>query len=847
MLKKPGTEKMYYFSDKLQKQLARIPGYPLTVVEAPSGFGKTTAIREYLRENLPPEAREYWYTCLGESPAVAWKGICELLANANQEIAANLKSLELPTMDTLLYMMAILREFECERETYLVIDNYHLVDFDIHRELMSVFAMHTSPNLHIIFITQQLGLNQHFSIHDANIHTISAPAFFFDRQGTASLFRMEGIRLGESELESVFMSTDGWVSALRLQIINYEQTGSFNYSADVEQLVETAIWNRLAPKEKDFLLAVSVMESFTARQAAVMTGAEPLCVNIRELLRTNDFIRYFPEKGVYTIHSILLDYLRNRFYYHQPEEFQKRTLRLAGQACAGASQYCDAAKFFYTIRDFDAILSLPFTHAYLDRQKENHPPETTVRILAQCPDEIKCRYPQAMLLFGYCMLMHGQAEAYGDICRILERVIGQGDGSSPQALREIEGEYLLLRSFDAYNDLNRMREGQASAYKALGGPSKMLPLDFAFAFGATSLLSAHWRAPGTLDDTLRDMDEYMAQHARLTQGHGSGAESVLRAEAMLARGEDDEAEILCHKALYNARSHRQTGICMCAELLLARIAILRGDAQGYLNALENIGRCAQESDNLYILRMADICLSTLSLLLGSTDGVAGWIRDVTYMRQALYAPVVPLAQSIHSHALLTEKRHNELLGIAQSAMDMAAGMHYLMPQVHERIFLALAKRASGNAAGAREHLQKALMLALPDKVYLPFAGHAGMEELISDLMANSCALKNTGQRTGPPDAQALAPADMAEGLAAVRELCRRQKAGVAAVNKALLQTKSPLTPREREIARLARDRLSAREIAQRLYIAETTVRATLRSVYSKLGVHSKAELNQKEF
>ncbi len=40
-------------------------------------------------------------------------------------------------------------------------------------------------------------------------------------------------------------------------------------------------------------------------------------------------------------------------------------------------------------------------------------------------------------------------------------------------------------------------------------------------------------------------------------------------------------------------------------------------------------------------------------------------------------------------------------------------------------------------------------------------------------------------------------------------------------------------------AQLARDRLSAREIADKLYIPETTIRTTLRNVYSKINIHSK--------
>jgi LuxR family maltose regulon positive regulatory protein len=55
---KYNRSKTYCFSDKLKRQLDQMPYYPLTIVEAPSGFGKTTAVREYLKENLAPDAQE---------------------------------------------------------------------------------------------------------------------------------------------------------------------------------------------------------------------------------------------------------------------------------------------------------------------------------------------------------------------------------------------------------------------------------------------------------------------------------------------------------------------------------------------------------------------------------------------------------------------------------------------------------------------------------------------------------------------------------------------------------------------------------------------------------------------
>ena len=52
----------------------------------------------------------------------------------------------------------------------------------------------------------------------------------------------------------------------------------------------------------------------------------------------------------------------------------------------------------------------------------------------------------------------------------------------------------------------------------------------------------------------------------------------------------------------------------------------------------------------------------------------------------------------------------------------------------------------------------------------------------------------------------------------------------------------PLTDREREVATLAADRLSSKEIAERLHLSPRTVDNHLQRIYGKLGVSSRSEL-----
>ncbi len=842
-----------YLSDKLKNQLAQISHFPLTVVEAPSGFGKTTAVREYLKETLPESAKQYWYTCLSENPSVSWGGICDLLSNVSNQISKNLKKLGFPTLDTLINISACFKDFSCLEETYIVVDNLHMIKSDILHELMSIFAMHESPNLHTIFITQHLGKKAQITFHNTYIHTIESSAFFFDKDSTANLFKMEGIHLNDDELNCVYTSTEGWISALRLQISNYKQNGSFDYTADIDHLVEIAIWNKLTPELKTCLVSLSVMDSFTARQAAIMLGEETLPDHIKDLLKYNDFIRYFPREKIFVMHGILQNYLRNQFYQYRTEEFKKHVLKTAGQCCIAESDFFTAAQFFFEVRDFDAILSTPFNGTYLINKRESNMIKFLVEVINECPEETMCKYPFVLLLFSYLFWMDGIYECYHKLYRLVDLVIkGNPVGLSKEELQLLKGEFLLLKSFTIYNDIKKVKELQKTAYELLGGSSRFRLNEIPITLGATSVLSMVWREPGGLDEALADIQSNLPYHFKLTHGQGFGADSALHAEIMLMRGDDLQAEILCHKALYQARSKQETCICLCAEQVLARIAILRGDVDGFFTSLENIKGYAKESSNLYVLRMVDICLSVISVVLDTTDMVAKWFGDAESISKKVYARAVPYVNILYSHLLIRKKQHAELLGLADNANSTAKEMNYLFPQVYSFIFKAGVCYTSGREREALENLEEAFVLALPDKIYMPFAQFIYM----GDILSKAHIYPSTRSETPNPD-ETENPAPFSKILETIpgwkadidkiMTLFNRYHKGRNIILNALYQVKSPLTPREREVAVLAKDRLSHKEIAEKLYISRATVRTILYNAYSKLGIHSKTELYNIDF
>jgi DNA-binding CsgD family transcriptional regulator len=101
------------------------------------------------------------------------------------------------------------------------------------------------------------------------------------------------------------------------------------------------------------------------------------------------------------------------------------------------------------------------------------------------------------------------------------------------------------------------------------------------------------------------------------------------------------------------------------------------------------------------------------------------------------------------------------------------------------------------------------------------------------------------------DARAVELLDQASDLFdAIGANTRRQESDVARSalsrrgrkSKRQAETAIPLTAREHEVARLAADGLSARDIAGQLFIGKRTVETHLANVYIKLDVKSRLEL-----
>lgn len=817
------NKKAYCFPKLLVGQLAQILSYPLILVEAPSGFGKTTALKAYLESDISRAANVYWYTCLGEPVHKAWESICNILSPVDNDTVIKLQSLGVPCKNNLYELIELIRKISCQQKTVLVIDNYQLVRNEYFDALDHAFFNGFNPNFHVVVITQPpKKKNVVNTLHQAHRLTIDRTYFFFSKEDTSLFFRQSGIRLSDKELNRIWQNTEGWVAALCLQKKNYELRGAFGTAVGIDGLLETAVWNRMSSQEQDFLLSLSLFDCFTLKQVLIMLDADALPDFSNDLLTMNDFIRYDERTDSYFFHSLLHDYLKNHLEKRKATAFGKSVYLRAGAAYAATSQNYKAALCYYEINDFERLLSLPFECSELDEWVGFGSDQLVANIIKNCPENVLLNYPKILIVFAFEMFMQGQHELFETLCRIIMQTLTEeNEKLQPGEFEQLSGEYALMTSLTKFNHIALMSEEQKKAYHLLGGASKLLTFTDGWTMDAPSVVYLFWRESGALKQELQCMDECMPYYYKVSGNHGMGGEIAMHAEALLLSGDHTGAEILCHKALYVADRKAQSSVCHCAEMCLLRIAIFRGDTVLFEQIITSMEKRTLSAGNTRSRYIQALIKGFVFVQLDLADGVESWLLEPLEHERLLYTTAVPFGQVVYAGYLIASRQYAKLIGISELFINRAEAQGFLLARIYQYIYLAIAFLNTNQAEKASEQLNLALKFALPDAVYLPFAENA---RLLGPLLNPALSAVH---------------GDINEKI---HNLVCRQNAGVEKIKKHLAAGSLGLTPREKEIAMLAKEGKTNKEIGARLFISAETVKMTLKKIYKKLGIHSRVQL-----
>ena len=818
--KRPNSRSLF-FSDRLTEVLNQIPQVPLTVLEAPMGYGKTTAIQAYVART---GAKALWTTVGENSAARFWEDFCGVFAELDRECARKLAEFGLPADGKSRREVGDLIANRQDADPVLfVIDDYHLLDgSDVH-ELIGSLVRQRIPGFHIVIATRMVSLDLLAELTLKGLAQHITQSFFeLSPSEIVKYYQRCGVRLKVSEAELLHSFTEGWISALYLCLLGFLQEGRFEKPANLQELLAKTVYRPLTDELKDFLVCVSVFDSFSLPQARFMWQHDNAASLLKLLVAQNAFIRCDSRRQTYQLHNIFAGYLREQFGT-LPAEKQRDTWLAAGEWHLTVADYPAAMQCFHQAGHYDRLLSALELDKGNSINAENQ--ATILGYFTECPVEVRQTHLGAGLVYARELLISGEFELFAAHCGDLEQGIGR-IADRPTRNR-LAGELELVYMIAKYNDIAAMSGHVHRAAGLLAEPSGLCDPDTPWTFGSPSILYMFYRESGALAWETQELAAAMPLYCKLTAGHGLGADSIMQAEWHYYRGDFDNAEIVGHKAFREAELGRQTGNVICALFLQSRLAMARGDLARVLHWLDEIRLAARTGRQPLYQHTAELCEGFVFGQLRQTDRIAPWLGAGDFSASRFGQPVQACFAMIFSRILLITGQERKLLGLADYLLETAVAGSNRISEIYIAIHLAAANERLLRRHEALSLTKRALVMALPDGVVMPFVENADYVMPLIEELGRVPEFHDVAAR--------------------ILDLSRRYRQAGIALSAAMDggSSNSDLTAREREIALLAADGLTNREIGAGLNISENTVKTLLKRIFEKIGVNSRALLKER--
>jgi len=832
----------------------------VTVVSAPAGSGKTVLLRSWVGEAGLTE-RAAWVP-VGrdeQDPQQFWLAVLDALRETSAGSALVRELTAAPDLDGWAITERLLADLAPLGERlWLVIDDVHELGSDEARLQLELLVMRAPPQLQFVLATRRdVRLGLHRLRLEGELTEIRASDLRFSLSETRALFQAGGVQLSESALGKLHERTEGWAAGLRLAALSLaghpdpdrfaaEFSGS---ERTVAEYLLAEVLDRQGEEVRQVLLRTSVLERVNGELADLLTGESGRERMLHELEEANAFVVSLDAaRSWFRYHHLFADLLELELRRTEPNQVA-RLHQLAAGWFAGHGFAVEAIRHAQAARNWELagrVLADAWPGLYLGGQ------EATVHaLMAGFPAGVRAADAELAAVAAADELAQGSlatAERYLDLAE-------QGSAAVPAGrrgqARVLLGVVRLLVAGRSGNFPARVEQAQRLLAAAEAPEAARLGLGDELRALALAEIGDSETWVGRLDQAESHLEHAVALARRIGRPYIEFMGLVYRAEIELSRWLPRAAE-LGRQAIDLAERHGWTG-----DLFAGFASMTLGSALAWQGRLDEAEAWVQRAERIFRAEANPAAAMGGYYVRGQLELGRGRAADALAAFRAAerLAGPHPLARPLRAwllHTLVrlgdTERAERALAGlgerdrdrgemrIASAALrlaqhDPSAAVAVLAPVLDGSVrvgwrswlveaFLleAIARDALGDPAAAGRALERALDLAEPDGALLWFLLHPApglLEGLARQGTAHAALLAQivdllAGRRPVSPPAGPRPPLE-------------------------------PLTGSEIRVLRYLPTHLSAPEIASQLSVATSTVKTHLRSLYAKLGAHSRAE------
>lgn len=442
----------------LKKKLAKLPEYSLIAIIAGAGYGKTTALVQYLSDQKLPVG---WYNPGPEDDHVY--SFSSYLAGAINSLLPGLKEWYFDKTATeekfdwkaaFSILMAGIEFFGgADVAGILVIDDWQYVQTDTEIRLFFDRFLACCPSgIHVVIISREpTSLPEVERLRaKGGVLDITSSDLTFGLCEIEELFgKAKSLPIGKPEIQKIFEFTEGWIIAIKLLANQWQwRLERFTDTLGVEtsdldglfEYLAQDVLGRQTPQLQEFLLKTALVESFTLSFCKEFFGFERSTPLLNTALKKGLFI-YRIGQGVYRYHTLFREFLCREAelklpdlpalyskigYYYWKGENAERALHflILGEQWEKAEEIlCEVGRRWVS-SGRDRLL-----HGYLEQLPHEHRQHPKICLALGDAARFACYYDQAVKwykkagqhfqkqqdLIGWSQSCRGIGEAYLDI------------------------------------------------------------------------------------------------------------------------------------------------------------------------------------------------------------------------------------------------------------------------------------------------------------------------------------------------------------------------------------------------------------------------------------------------
>jgi LuxR family maltose regulon positive regulatory protein len=862
---------------RLLELAAQVQEKRLSLVKAPSGFGKTSLAITWAGPLARTGHRVAWFSIDkdDDEPSQFLFYLCHALRHACGEVGR--PALGLLQEATLIRPQTVLSSLvndlaEVDDEICLFLEDYHWVTDTAIHDAVRFLLQRAPPHFHLIIITR---LEPPLPVAELRAQNklleIDAAALRFTLEETQQFFECEGLgRLTPTELRLFHERAEGWPAVLRIVASTVSQSKETigQYARELSGTLRpirdylAEMIDRLPRDMAIFMLRTAILDRFSAPLCQAVTQYASAQQCLESIAGSQMLLVPLDHEGRwYRYHTLLVEYLRQRLEAELGPDTAPLHQR-AAQWYAAQEQWTDAVRHAIMAGDKEqAAIWIANCAMELVRQGDLLTLLSWQRLfpIMQRPIKLKLaiawgmalavRLDEASLLLAEVEDDLADERSSENATLVAERTairacaIALGDDSH-NALSVAEA--CLSQSNDPWAAnvasnvvrFGHLKSGNLGNFYATPWIPYSSNEDKRYLFaavyrrclqGVAELQQLHIAtAERHYIDAVTLADQHMGPNSV-----AAALPSCLLAQIRYEQGNMDEAERLLFDRLPIVSSAAMLECVLSAYIVLVRLAGSRMNlsrAYALLEQAENLGRTRRWGRLIaaaLLERVRLFCLEgRISESLASLDHFSRLAADHPVSRPCAWSDIHRYSALSRAHVDLARGQPESAVSILKSLQREAVEANNYYFGLRVTTDLAVANFRAGESAGATAAIREVLNAGLQNGLYQTVLDQ-GPE--IGMLLSKA---RDAATRTGE-SAGLLSYIDRLLGDCHARYQPQIESASTQALAE-------PLSPREGEVLGLIAQGRSNKEIAKLLAITPETVKTHVKNIFIKFNVEKRA-------